>query len=113
MDESTRVLILMILVLLLMLALAFVGSTIMMRQAVKKVIQMFRNGEALTPETAKELEQLGFKKKHIIQFSGLRDYKPTALQLLMRSNIVQFTEDGRYYLSEDALSQTKLGQQRI
>jgi hypothetical protein len=111
-SESTRVLIILVLILVLMLALAFLGSSMMMKRAIKKVIQMFRNGEALTPETAKELEVLGFKKKHFIQLSGLRDYKPTALQVLMRNNIILFTEDGRYYLSEDALSQTRLGQQR-
>jgi hypothetical protein len=112
-DESTRVIILLVLILLLMLALAFLGSSMLMRRAIKQVIKMFRNNEALTPETAKELEQIGFKKKHFFQVSGLRDYKPTAMQMLIRYNIILFTEDGRYYLSEDALSMTKMGQQRL
>ena len=112
MDESTRVIIILILILILLLALAFVGSNFMMRRALKAVIKMFRKGDALSPETAKFAEDLGFKKKSFLQFKALRDYKPTAMNILMRAEVIQTTEDGKVYLSEDRLLQTNV-EQRI
>jgi hypothetical protein len=112
MDESTRAIILLVLIMLLLIALAFLGSTFLMRRAIKAVIKMFRDKEAYTPETAKTEEELGFKRRSFIQFKAMRDYKPTALQFLLRSNIVQMTDEGKFYISEEALSQTRLGQQQ-
>jgi len=37
-----------------------------------------------------------------------RDYKPAALQGLIRVEIVQVTEEGKVYLSEEKLKTTKL-----
>ena len=111
MDESTRALILLILVLLLLMALAFIGSQFLMKRAINTVIKGFRDRQALTPESAVTADELGYKRK-LFQMNGLRDYKPNALQLLMRTNIVQMTEEGKLYLSEEALSQTRLAQKR-
>jgi hypothetical protein len=36
-----------------------------------------------------------------------RDYKPRALQLLISADIVQMTEDGKFYLDEESLSMTR------
>jgi len=111
MDESTRAIIMLVLVMLLLIALAFLGSAFLMRRAIKAVIKMFQAQEAFTPETAKTEDELGFKRRSFIQFKAMRDYKPTALQFLMRNNIVQMTDDGRLFISREALAQTKLGQQ--
>ncbi len=110
MSESTRIIIFLILIMILLLALAFLGSNFLMRRAIKAVIKMFRQGEALTPETAKTSEELGFKRKSFLQFKALRDYKPSAMNILMRADIIQTTEDGRLFLSEDRLMQTNLEQ---
>ena len=111
MSDSTRSVVLLILILILLIALAFVGSNLMMRRAVKAVLRMFRSDQALSAETARTLEELGFKNRSFLQFRAFRDYKPAALQLLMKNNIIQSTEDGRVFLSEEALSKTNLGQQ--
>jgi hypothetical protein len=107
-DESTRAIIFLILIMVLLLALAFLGSNFMMRRAVKAVIKMFRLGQALSPETARTAEELGFKRKSILQFKAFRDYKPSAMNVLIRADVIQTTEDGRVFLSEDRLMQTNL-----
>jgi uncharacterized protein YneF (UPF0154 family) len=107
-SDSTRVLIIFILAIIVFLALAFLGSNFMARRAIKSLIKMFRNGQALTPETARTTEELGMKPRRMLQLKAFRDYKPAALQFLMRHNIIQATEDGRFFLSEEALSQTNI-----
>jgi hypothetical protein len=46
------------------------------------------------------------KKKGLLQGSGMRDYKPIALQYLMKENIVRVTDEGKIYLSEETLLQS-------
>jgi hypothetical protein len=108
-SESTRALILFILVLILLLAVAFAASNWMMRRAMKKVIKMLRDGQALSSETARTTEQLGFKQRQMLQFKLWRDYTPAALQMLITANIIQSTDDGRLFLSEENLSKSPLG----
>ncbi len=91
---------------------AFVASNFLMKRAIRDVLKMFRAGQAFTPETAKFQDELGFKRRSFIQFKALRDYKPTALQILIRNNIVQVTEEGKVYLSEEALLATNLEKPR-
>jgi hypothetical protein len=38
----------------------------------------------------------------------VRDYKPQALQLLIKENIIQVTEGGRLFLSEQTLADCQL-----
>ena len=83
-----------------------------MRRALKKVVKMLRDGYALTPATAKTAEELGFKSKSMFQLRLRRDYKPAALNLLITSDIIQTTEDGRIFLSEENYSKSRLAQQR-
>jgi len=105
MDESTRAIILMVLILLLLITTALVLSRFLLQKALKKVVKMFRDHEALNPKGALMPEELGFKSRGFMQMGMLRDYKPMALQLLMRGDIVRETEDGRLYLSEDRLAE--------
>jgi flagellar basal body-associated protein FliL len=110
MDESTRAVIIMILVILLLLAIAFLGTSFMTRRAVKAVIRMFRDAQAFTPQNAMTAEQIGFRSKSFLQFKAFRDYKPAALQFLMKNEIVQVTEDGRLFMSEEALYRSGIEQ---
>jgi hypothetical protein len=110
-SESTRAIILIILVMLLLLAVAFAGSNYMMRRAIKHIIRMLKSADALSLQTARTSEELGFKKTSMFQFKLWRDYKPAALQLLLTGNIVLMTDDGKLYLSEENLSKSKLAQQ--
>jgi hypothetical protein len=109
MDESTRAIILIILVLLLFLAIALAISRILLKRALKRVVMMFRDHNALNPASALTPEELGFKSRGFMQMGMLRDYKPMALQILMRGDIVHETGDGRLFLSEDRLSEAAPG----
>jgi hypothetical protein len=111
-NESTRVLVLFILILILLIIVALAISNFMMRRAIMKVIRILREGDALTPETARTAEELGIKRNLLLQLKIWRDFKPAALNLLITANVVLMTEDGRIFLSEENLSRTRFGQQR-
>jgi hypothetical protein len=108
MSDSTRAVVILVLVMLLLLGIAFLGSTFLMKRALKQVITMLRDGQAVSPQSAKTEADLGLKRKGIFEIRGLRDYKPSALQLLIRHEIVQVTEDGRIFLAEENLAKTNL-----
>jgi hypothetical protein len=112
MSDSTRAVILLILIMILLLALAFYGSTFLMRRALKAVVKRFRDNDALTPATARTVEELGLARRGMFQFKALRDYKPAALDVLMRNNVIQVTEDNRIFLSEEELAKINFGQKR-
>jgi hypothetical protein len=107
-DQQTSAVILLILIMLLLIFVAFVASNMLMKRAIRDVLKMFRKGEAFSPETAKFQDEIGFKKRSFIQFKALRDYKPTALQLLISNNIVGVTEEGKVYLIEETLATSNL-----
>jgi len=79
------------------------------KRAVIHVIKRFRKFEALDVESARAIDELGLSsptfRERLMRF---RDYKPAALQGLIRVEIVQVTEDGKVYLSEEKLKTTKL-----
>jgi hypothetical protein len=102
-SESTRIIILMILVLVLLLVLAIYGQTVMMKRALKQVLKTLRMHEALSAEKAKFVNEMGLQKKGILQLKAFRDYKPTAIQFLIKQEIIVVTEEGKIYLSEEAL----------
>jgi hypothetical protein len=105
MSQSTYVTILVILGIVLLIVLAFFGASVLARRATKSVIRAFRSHDALTPERAMTLEELGLRSNSIFQFKVIRDYKPAAINFLVQNNIVQITDDGKYFLSEDSLVQ--------
>jgi len=112
MSESTRAIILLILILILLLAVAFYGSTFLMRRALKTVIKRFQDNNALTPATAKTVEELGLARRGFFHIQAFRDYKPAALDLLVRYDIVQITEDNKVFLLEENLTKINIGQKR-
>lgn len=112
MSESTRAVILLILIIILLLALAFFGSTFLVKRAINTVIKRFKDNDALTPETAKTVADLGLARKGFFQLKAFRDYKPAALDLLIRNNVIQITEDNRLFLSQENLDKTNFGQKR-
>ena len=116
MSQQTSSLIILVLFIILLIALAFVGSTILMKRAFRAVIKMFRDHNALTIETAQWAQDIGLKRKSMLAFGGLRDYKPSVLQFLMKQDIVRTNEEGKVFLSEEALQrsgiETRLGVNR-
>jgi len=74
------------------------------RRATWRIIRTFRDNSATSIKTAKTLEDLGLIRKTWVERTlTLRDYRKFALTLLMQTDIIQQTEDGRLYLSEEQL----------
>jgi len=69
------------------------------KKACLTVIRDLRTRNAYDPESAAILPYI--KKKSYLDFGG-KDYRPQALQQLVMRKIVYPTEDGRFYLTENA-----------
>jgi hypothetical protein len=68
-----------------------------MRKAAEFIMQDLREKQAVDPTSAVELP---YAKGSLLNF-GLRDYRPQALQELLKQGVVQIQEDGRYFLQQD------------
>ncbi len=91
-----------------LMILAFLLSLWRMRRALEAVVRIFREEEALEEETAKNLEELGLTPQSFIErLYRVRDYRPYALQLLQGQEVVQETPEGRLYLSQEKLAQSR------
>lgn len=96
-----------LMVLLFIVVVLFLPQWLLMRN-VPKVIRIFRQQNAVGEKNAKPIEELGLQSKSMFQrMLSRRDYKPQALQFLIRTTVVEITEDGKLYLSEENLMQTK------
>ncbi len=93
-----------ILILLILLMLSFRLSLWLARRAVCTVITIFRDNNAVQFQKALPLESIGLGPRPLLSFRLLRDYKPWALQTLVRSGIIRTGMEGTYYLSEDTLA---------
>ena len=82
---------------------------LMMRRAVGHVIKIFQRNNALDAKTAKTIDELGLSPRTMLQnMFRTRDYKPQALNFLMKGEIIQITEDGKLYLLEERLGASRL-----
>ncbi|HEX7364129.1 MAG TPA: hypothetical protein VF366_03070 [Dehalococcoidia bacterium] len=104
MSETTT----LILLTALMLIVIFVLPQIMLRRAISSVIRIFRQSKAADAQNARTIDELGLRPKSMIQavFRGAQ-YKTTALLVLRNATVIQSTEDGKLYLSEENLSRSK------
>ncbi|MCJ7426464.1 MAG: hypothetical protein MUO17_04975 [Dehalococcoidales bacterium] len=75
-----------------------------LKRAIRQVIAIFRQNSALDKKTAKTIDELGLKPRGFAErmFHG-RDFKPYALNALVKAGIIKGTGDGRLYLAEDTL----------
>lgn len=101
-------------VLFIILMIVLAGAALLvipqwrLRRAIPQVIRIFRNYNAVDIKNAKTEEELGFKRQSMIEgMFGRRDYKPYALTALIRMEIIQMTEDGKLYLSEEKLADSR------
>lgn len=100
----TNVLAIIIIIIFSFLAIVMIPM-LMTRRAVHQVVRIFRKQNALSPENARTADELRLIPLSLGQrIFKARDYKPRALDSLISSNIVQQTEDGKLFLSEEALS---------
>jgi len=108
MSESIRALIIIILVMILMGASGIYLMGLLYRRTVKNLFMIFRNAKAFSPETARFLDELPIARRSLLSFSVARDYTPQILQMLIKENIINITEEGRLFLSEEALTGHRL-----
>ena len=75
-----------------------------LKRAMRQVIAIFRRHGALDKKTAKTIDEMELKPRGMMEgvFRG-RDFKPYAIDALVKAGIIQGTDDGRLYLSEDTL----------
>ena len=97
------------LLILIFVALLITLPLLMNKRAIKQVIRRFREHGACDPDSAKTIDELGLTpptfRERLMRF---RDYKPAAMNGLVRVGLIQVTEDGRFYLDEDKLKNSKL-----
>lgn len=83
----------------LLLAGAFIASILLagwkMKRACEGILRDLRQRRAVDPASAVELP---YCRVSYFRF-GLRDYRPKALEQLVKQGAVQPTEGGRYFLS--------------
>ncbi|MFC1965334.1 hypothetical protein ACFLWI_00050 [Chloroflexota bacterium] len=101
--------------LIIILMVFIAGATIIfipqwrIKHNIPKVIQAFKENDATDIKNARTLDELGLKMPRMMD--GLltrRDYKRHALKGLIDAGIIQSTEDGRLYLSEEKLIASNL-----
>ena len=104
MNDTTLIIIMGI----LLLFVVFVLPQIRLRRDIPSLIRIFREAKAVGVKNAKTIEELRLKPP-----SGIRSlirgshHMQDALQVLNKANIIQSTEDGRMYLSEENLVSSK------
>ena len=96
--------VIIVLVIILMLAALFILPQWRLRRAVRQVIRIFREHNAIGIKNARTIDELGLRPRRMLEgmFKG-RDYKKYAVSALTKAEIILTTEDGRLYLSEDRL----------
>jgi hypothetical protein len=82
---------------------------LLIRRAVKPVLERFIYFRALSEDNAKSIDELDLGPRSLTQrMVSLRDYKPKALDALMSASIVVPTEEGKLFLSREKLMSTPL-----
>jgi hypothetical protein len=75
-------------------------------RATRQVIRIFRRYNAVDSKSARTIDELGLRPPGVFQrMMRRRDYKPQALDALIRLGVVQATGEGRLYLSEARLAE--------
>ena len=83
---------------------------LMFKRAVFQVIRIFRENRSFCSEKPKKVEELGLQPTGYIQrMFRRRDYKPYALQAMIKQGIVRLTEDGKVCLLKDKVAESLRG----
>jgi len=103
-NEST----ILILLTVLVLVVIFVLPQILLRNAISSVLRVFRKNKAVDTQSAQTIDELGLRPKSMAQaiFRGTQ-YKTTALMVLRNAGVIETTEDGKLYVSEDNLAHSR------
>lgn len=111
-ENSIRVFLILILIMI-----AFGGGlfirTFLTRRAIFKVIEIFYQHHALGRNDAKTLHELGLERPDFFQrMSRPRDYKQSALQLLIKRGIIFENEEGKFSMVEEKLDESLRSKRR-
>lgn len=100
--------ILVILIVLGGVAAALFISARMTKRAVGQVIAIFEKHNAIGIQQARTVNELGLAPPNLMdRFTRMRDYKQSALNILLKANIVQTTEEGKLFISAEKLAELK------
>ena len=106
---STTALFILLLVMLGVLGF-WVLPRMRIKRAVNQVVGIFEHNNALDVRSARTIDELGLRPPTFLQsMIRMRDFKPYALQVLMKAEVVLQTDGGRLYLSQDRLAATNVG----
>jgi len=99
-----------VLLIVVLLIIAFGGGlyirTFLTRKAISRVVEIFYEHGALGVYGAKTLKELGLEGPDFLQrMTRPRDYRQTALQVLIKEGVVNMSEDGRAYMVEEKLDE--------
>jgi hypothetical protein len=96
-------LVLIIVLMILAFAASFWLRNFLTKRAVLKVVKMFYQRNALSMNGAKTPRELGLERPDLVaRMMKPRDYKQTALQLLVKEDVIRIV-DGKLYLVEEKL----------
>ena len=100
---STNALLALLIIIVAILGL-FVLPRMRIRRAVSQVIAIFERHSAVDVRSAKTIDELGLRPPTFLEgMLRMRDFKPYALQMLMKADVVCQTDGGRLYLLKDKL----------
>ena len=96
-------LVLIIVLMILAFAASFWIRNFLTKRAVLKVVKIFYQHNALGMNGAKTQRELGLERPDFVaRMMKPRDYKQTALQLLVKEDVIRII-DGKLYLIEEKL----------
>jgi hypothetical protein len=96
-------------VLLIFFVLGGIGLSLflsarMTKRAIGRVIEIFQKQNALGAQRAKTVDELGLTPPTLTaRFTRMRDYRQNALSILIKTGIIQTTEEGKLFLPEEKL----------
>jgi hypothetical protein len=106
---STTALFILLLVILAVLGV-WVLPRMRIKRAINQVVAIFEHKNALDVRSARTVDELGLRPPTFLEsMIRMRDFKPYALQVLMKAEVVLETDGGRLYLSQDRLAATNIG----
>jgi hypothetical protein len=105
---STTALFILLLVILAVLGF-WVLPRMRIKRAINQVVAIFEHNNALDVRSARTIDELGLRPPTFLEsMMRMRDFKPYALQILMKTEVVLETDGGRLYLSQDRLAATNI-----
>jgi hypothetical protein len=95
-----------ILIFLLMIVALIFLPRFMIKRAIKQTIAIFRHYGAFREDQAKTRAEMGLNPPDFMaRITSLRDYKPSAMQILMNEGVIIATAEGKLYIDEGKLDE--------